>query len=191
MSYRNSGGSYQKYSESQEHYLWRELKEAEKTSMTAKSKRWKNINKKSLKFSLRTPHTITNMSNDILGNKTTQAVSHANKHKESNYGLLLVFKQTKNMSGLLTNFTLHPVSSHRSTESLFSTGLARQRDCLTTGKKWCRDFFFPKGKDLSVEVIVKRSLHKGSRHKWFITRLLFKDTNTQDIKCDHWLQNYT
>lgn len=128
---------------------------------------------------------------DTLGNKTAQAVSHANKKKESNYCLLLVFKQTMNMSGLLTNFTLHPVSSHRSTESLFSTGLARQRDCLTADKKQCRDFLFPLRKNLSVELTVKRSLHKGSRHKWFITTLLFKDTNTQDIKCDHWLQNYT
>lgn len=57
------------------------------TGMAAKSKRRDNINKKSLKFSLRTPHTITNVSNDILGNKTTQAVSNANKHKESNYCL--------------------------------------------------------------------------------------------------------
>lgn len=67
------------------------------TGMATKSKRRDNINKKSLKFSLRTPHTITNMSNDILGNKTTQAVSNANKHKESNYclgffwGFFLVF----------------------------------------------------------------------------------------------------
>lgn len=59
--------------------------------MAAKSKRRENINEKHLKLSLRTPHTITNMSNDILGNKTTQAVSNANKHKESNYGLFFVF----------------------------------------------------------------------------------------------------
>lgn len=63
------------------------------TSMAAKSKRRENINKKSLKFSLRTPHTVTNMSNNTLGNTITQSVSNANKHKESNYnlGFVLVF----------------------------------------------------------------------------------------------------
>jgi len=39
--------------------------------MAAKSKRRENINYKSLKFSLRNPYTITNMSSDILGSKTT------------------------------------------------------------------------------------------------------------------------
>ena len=68
-------------------------KGAKITSMAAKSKRRENINLKSLKFSLRTPYTITHMSNDILGYKTTQAVSKANKRKESNYclGFFLFF----------------------------------------------------------------------------------------------------
>lgn len=112
------------------------------TSMAAKSKGRKNINTKSLKFSLRNSHTITNMSNDTLGNKTTQAVSHANKHKGNNSCLLLVFKQTMNISGLLVNFTLHPVSSQRSTDSVFN-GFSKAEGLFNSPQKVVLRLFFP------------------------------------------------
>lgn len=105
--------------------------------MAAKSKRRQNINLKSLKLSLRTPHSITNVPNNILGNKTTSVVSNANKNKKNNYGLVLVLfsKQTINRSGLLRSFTLHPISSGGSTEILFSRGFIRQKDCSKADKK--------------------------------------------------------
>lgn len=149
------------------------------TSMAAKSKRRENSNEKSLKFSLRTPHTIAHMSNDILGDKTTQAVSNANKHKESYHGLFFVFWTDYQYVRFTDKFHF---ASHQFTwihcEFAFNR-ISKAEGLFESWQKVGLSLFFvpfPKEKDLSVEVIVKKSLHKDSGLRWCIITLLHKDT---------------